>query len=459
MARGCPRRGFRPLLLALVTAGLSACGGGSTPEGETFNFFTFASGCGAPEQRAFVERAVREQYLYQDDLPDTASLASLETPAQVLEALTARARVAGRDRRFSTLTTVTADTGFLGAGEFIGFGVTFRRAADAASLTIVDVLERSPASAAGLVRGSVVLAIGSSASGLTPVAELLATQDGLEQALGPSAPGVTRTFRVRSPQAIESTVELTKGIFDFAAVPTVRTYLRQGLTPIGYIELRAFLLSSQAPLREAIAGFARQNIQDIIIDLRYNGGGAIEVTETLANLLGQARAPTEVMFRTQYHPRQAARSRTVLFAPTPDSIPATRIAFITTELTASASELLISTLDPYASVALIGAQTLGKPVGNLAIDMPGCDVRLRLVAYDTFNRANEGGYFQGLPDAQFRGATCRQPDDLTRRPGDPAERLTGEAIQWLTTNQCSPAAPVSEAGKPTLLLGETVPYL
>ena len=67
-----------------------------------------------------------------------------------------------------------------------------------------------------------------------------------------------------------------------------------------------------------------------------------------------------------------------------------------TEATASASELNVNTLKPYVDVAIVGSDTLGKPVGQLAFDLTGCEDRLRLISFRLDNALGEGGYYDGL---------------------------------------------------------------
>jgi hypothetical protein len=119
-----------------------------------------------------------------------------------------------------------------------------------------------------------------------------------------------------------------------------------------------------------------------------------------------------------------------------------RIAFVTTGQSASASELVINSMFPYAQVAVVGERTFGKPVGQFAFDVASCDFRLRLVSFRSVNRNGDGDYYTGLPSAAFTaggGASCAATDDLTRLPGDTSERMTAEALFWLNNNRCTGA--------------------
>ena len=111
-----------------------------------------------------------------------------------------------------------------------------------------------------------------------------------------------------------------------------------------------------------------------------------------------------------------------------------RIAFLTTEATASASELNINTIRPWVEVAIVGSDTFGKPVGQKRF-RPGVPTdRMRLVTFKTVNALDEGDFFDGLaPSMTF---ACAATDSLTESPGDPVEGLTAAALHWLSTGAC-----------------------
>ncbi|MEX7168827.1 hypothetical protein AB2C61_32565, partial [Pseudomonas aeruginosa] len=89
--------------------------------------------------------------------------------------------------------------------------------------------------------------------------------------------------------------------------------------------------------------------------------------EYLGDLLGGGRSTSEVFDYTTFRTEKASNNETRFFAPQPESIAPTRIAFIGSGGTASASELLINAFTPYlhGNSALIGTNTYGKPVGQI----------------------------------------------------------------------------------------------
>jgi len=138
----------------------------------------------------------------------------------------------------------------------------------------------------------------------------------------------------------------------------------------------------------------------------------------------------------RFNDRKAAGNDVIRrFQPRAESVAPVRIAFITTGLTASASEIVINSLAPWVEVAIVGDDTLGKPVGQSAFDLSGCDLRLRLISFQFTNADGQGEYYGGL--ASTLPFACRADDDLDRAPGDAAERSTSEALSWLGSGACT----------------------
>ena len=137
---------------------------------------------------------------------------------------------------------------------------------------------------------------------------------------------------------------------------------------VGYVNLRTFINPADPALRSAFATFRAQGITNIIVDLRYNGGGLLSIAELMGNLLGGGRSTSDIFSRTTFRPEKSAENDIANFAPQAQSVTPARIAFIGTGGTASASELVINAFLPYlhANMALIGTNTYGKPVGQIA---------------------------------------------------------------------------------------------
>jgi hypothetical protein len=220
--------------------------------------------------------------------------------------------------------------------------------------------------------------------------------------------------------------------------------LDDGGKKVGYLNLRGFIDPAELPLRNAFAQFKAQAISEVIVDLRYNGGGTSSAAELLTNLLLGQRTPADVMSYRVHRPSKSNLNFTRFFAQQPQSIASMKVAFIGTASTASASEAVMNSVIPYlgAKTALIGSNTFGKPVGTGTIDRPQCDDRLTLVVFATQNANKQGDYFDGLA-SRFQ-ATCSAADDFSRPLGDPQEAMIRAALDFLAGRPC--ATPISGGG-------------
>ena len=127
--------------------------------------------------------------------------------------------------------------------------------------------------------------------------------------------------------------------------------------PVGYLSLRTFTMTAEVPLREAYADFRAQGIEYFIVDLRYNGGGLVRIAELIGDLNGRARSDSDVFLRTSFNSAKSGQNSVHRFNARAESVAPVRIAFITTGITASASEIVIDSLAPWTEVAIVGEDT------------------------------------------------------------------------------------------------------
>ncbi|HPF28341.1 MAG TPA: S41 family peptidase [Steroidobacteraceae bacterium] len=434
----------RTTILLLTSMLVASCGGGGDAPGPGSPGGNVSGVCGTQSQKQFVLDRAREWYLFVNTLPTTVQLSQYSSADDLLDALTATARAQNRDRFFSYLTSIADEQRFFTAGESVGFGIGTIIRDSNTRLFITQVFENSAAASAGFARGDEVLALGTSSSTLEQMSTLLARPNGFSDAVGPAEAGITRVFRVRTLSGTTVERSVTKRSYSLNPVPANRLIARSGLSPLGYVQLRTFVSTADAQLRSAFATLRANNVRDVVLDLRYNGGGLVATAELLSDLLADGKAG-QLQYRTRLNPAKSSEQIDVAFRNRAEAIPALRIAFLTTGSSASASELVINSLAPYADVAIIGAPTFGKPVGQFAFDLASsCDLRLRLVTFQNLNRDGTGDYFGGLPDANYNDTFCAASDDLTRPQDDSAEAMTATAIAWLNDGVC----PVSATATP-----------
>ena len=399
-----------------------------------------SSGCSVRERQNWAAAQLNEWYLFPETLP-TNQIPVQDSVETYIDSLTATARAQGRDRFFTYLTSIAEENAFYSSGSTAGFGIRLSQGGPDQRLLVSEAFEGAPALAAGIDRGTEIVAIGTSANNLRTVSAIIAAEGsrGVDRALGPSTAGTTRVFRVTDAQGTRE-VSVTKT--DFELTPVSSRYgariIEDGGKRVGYVNLRTFITTANPALREAFAGFRAANVTEIIVDFRYNGGGLVSIANLMGDLLGRDRSTSDVFSYTAFRPEKSSENDTRFFQPQPQSIAPTRVAFIGTGDSASASELVINAFIPYLRnrAALIGTNTYGKPVGQIALDRSQCDDRLRLVAFATQNAARQGDYFSGL--ARTVEASCQATDDLSRPLGDPQEASTRQALDFLAGKTCTP---------------------
>lgn len=440
------------LALSVILSGCGGSGGGGSapvvattgPSGAPAP----SAGCTLRDRQDWAAAQLREWYLFPETLPASLDPATYTSVQAYVDALTATARGQRRDRNFTYVTSIAQENAFYASGSSAGFGIRLSTDGAAGRVFVAEAFEGAPALAQGIDRGTEILAIGTNAGDLRTVRSIITAEGGggVTAALGPNTAGVTRVLRV-TDGAGQRDVTVSKA--DYALAPVSERYgariIEDGGRQVGYVNLRTFISTADAPLRNAFATFRARNVTDVIIDVRYNGGGLVSIAELVGDLLGRARTGSEALNYTTYRPEKASRNSTRLFQPRAESIAPTRVAFIGTAATASASELIVNDQIPYlrANAALIGTNTFGKPVGQIAVDRAACDDRLRIVAFATQNAARQGNYFDGL--ATVVEASCQAADDLGRPLGDPAEGSVRAALDFIAGRPCNRIS-VGDAG-------------
>ncbi|MBX3560619.1 MAG: peptidase S41 [Sphingomonas sp.] len=429
-------------LLLCLAALVAACGGGggSSSNNSGGSNPPPISTCSLRDRQNWAAAQIREWYFFPETLPASLDPAPYPSVDAYIDALTASARAQGRDRFFTYITSIAEENAFINSGQSAGFGIRLA-IASGTRLFVAEAFEGAPGLAAGIDRGTEILAIGTSSANLRTVSSILASEGsgGITNALGPNTAGTTRVLRITDAGG---TREVTVAKADFELLPVSTRYgaqiINDGGRQVGYVNLRTFIGTADPALRNAFAQFRAAGITEIIVDFRYNGGGLVRIADLMGDLLGGNRTASDVFSYTVFRPEKSSLDETRRFQVQPQSVSPTRIAFIGTGGTASASELVINAFIPYlgSSTALVGTNTFGKPVGQVAIDRAACDDRLRVVAFATQNAARQGAYYNGL--AGVMPATCQAGDDISRPLGDPQEASVARALDFLAGRSCNP---------------------
>ena len=398
------------LAMTLTLSGCSSSGGDGAggPQVGT-------PACTDDAQKQFVLDAMRDIYFWYDLLPASVDLSQYASPEELLAFLISFQPLDD----FSFITTAAADAQFFGEGQYEGFGFSTRlEAAD--DLRFTRVFVSSPANQAGFQRGQRILEL----DGRT-IAEIEANE-GLSVVFDQSP----LEFKIRNLDNSEFLVTVSQDIVTINPLPQWRV-IDMGGVLVGYVEFATFISTADPVFNTVFSDFSAAGVTDVIIDLRYNGGGLVDTARLMGDYLG-GLVPGLIFSLTVFNDKNSGLNETEFFEQIANSINLSRLVVIATPGTASASELVINSMEPHTDVTIVGDTTFGKPVGQVGVLF--CDKILRATAFETLNSINEGGYFDGLP------VDCPAADDLTVAVGADTDPNIVTALTYLETGAC-PAAP------------------
>ncbi|SEW50421.1 S41 family peptidase [Chitinophaga arvensicola] len=201
---------------------------------------------------------------------------------------------------------------------------------------------------------------------------------------------------------------------------------------------------SKTALDQTIAKFKAQGIQHLIVDFRYNGGGATTTAEYLDNAFAPASAAGKLMYTYKYNDKIMQNLAVTKLDAQANFNAATggmglqSIFFVVSGATASASELTLNNLKPYMPVQLIGKKTYGKPVGFIDFNITMYDndhkpvylADLYAINFETVNSLGNGGYYTGIPVDVEAVDYVNVPWGVTT-----VDQNLRQAISYITTGQ------------------------
>jgi carboxyl-terminal processing protease len=323
------------------------------------------------------------------------------------------------------------------------------------SLVIAYIQPGSPAAAANLGRGAKVLSI----DGVD--VERGSDVDTLNEGLFPSNLDETHSFVVQDLGATTTrTVTLTSTSVEINPVLNVRT-LPAPNDKIGYFLFTDHIATAEKALFDAFTQLRAAGVTDLILDLRYNGGGYLDIAAELAYMIaGPATTSDKTFERLQFNDRYPdtdpfsgqplqpegfvnqslgfVRERLTGGVPLP-SLGLSRVFVLTSAATCSASESVMNSLAGVdVQVIQIGETTCGKPYGFVPQD--NCGTTFFAIQFQGVNNKGFGDYADGFtPGGVFKG--CTVADDFTHALGDPAEARIAAALSYRAGSSCSPLAP------------------
>ncbi|MBC7938635.1 MAG: peptidase S41, partial [Chitinophagaceae bacterium] len=393
---------------------LTACGGGGGNDSDVAG----ATTCSVAAQKAWLADYLDEWYFWYR-LSPRPNAGAYSTVDAYYDALLYTGGVADFPAdRWSYSESTESFNRFFGNGQTLGWGMAvsgLEAVADQGPLYVRLVEPLSPAGLAGVLRGDQVISVnGRSAADMVRANDFSALTPGsADQALE----------LVLRRQGSERIVQLRSAVFSLTPVPLDTVLTSPAGRRLGYVVVKDMISQVDTPVEAAFRRFRAANVDAVVLDLRYNGGGLVSVANTVASYLAGQRGNGRVFASLLYNDKRAAANNTSYRFTNPDAaVGAAKAYVLMGARTCSASEQVINGLRGVGiEVVAIGDASCGKPVGFLP--QSSCGTTYSAVNFESVNERNEGRYFDGF------AATCPVQEDFTQALGNPAEPLLATALQ------------------------------
>lgn len=229
---------------------------------------------------------------------------------------------------------------------------------------VACVIKNSPADTAGIVRGDIITSVDGNEITSANYTTILNNQSltlGFGEFNGISFEPLPSSRNKKITKAVVQTNPILN-----------ETILNYGTKKIGYLAYLQFLRDFDNDLRGVFGRFKEAGVNELVIDLRYNGGGYVSSSNVLTELIIPPTQVGKIMNTKLFN-------KTIPAVYTADSVTRIegqannignqiqRVFILTSQNTASASELIINNLKPYMDVIIIGEHTYGKNVGSHTI--------------------------------------------------------------------------------------------
>jgi len=318
------------------------------------------------------------------------------------------------------------------------------------------------ASGAGLVRGTQILEIdGVNVTNSTNISAINA-------GLFPATVGESHMFTVRDPDGTIRTFTMMSAVITSRPVQNV-SIITTLAGKVGYMLFNSHLATAEGGLYNAVTQLAAAGIGNLVVDIRYNGGGFLDIASQFAYMIAgpvpTAGRPFEAIRFNDKHPlinpvtgqtlsSLPFHTRSLGFDPVLPvgtqlptlSLP--RVYVLTGGNTCSASESIINSLRGVdVEVIQIGSTTCGKPYGFYPTN--NCGTTYFTTQFQGVNAKGFGDYSDGFSPANTVGNVgtvipgCAVADDFSAALGDPAEARLSAALTYIETGACSGTGPVS----------------
>jgi C-terminal processing protease CtpA/Prc len=392
------------------------------------------------EVNGWIYDTMKSYYLWENQLTAKASTDNKLLPADYFESLLIKP---GELDRFSWIQEDVAEltASLQGVNKVVGIRFTpffSNTAKTKVALSVAYALKGSPADKAGIKRGDFIVKV--NGNELTPENYSSAfSSDNLKFTLG--------DYNGSEIIANTKTVDVVK-----AEVQTdpIQHYsiIEKGNKKIGYLVYLQFLSKFDTDMRNVFKEFKEKGVNELVLDLRYNGGGFISSSDILSSLIVKNLKPGTLMSKQEWNTELTKAYKTKFGNDVFDTDwlnesnnlgTLNRVFVLTSKATASASELVINNLKPYMDVILIGDNTYGKNVGSVTLsdDKKRWKWGMQPIVLRTVNSLGQSEF--GGKDGFI--ANFKVTDNaIPFRPfGDENETLLSVAIQQITGISASTA--------------------
>jgi C-terminal processing protease CtpA/Prc len=344
------------------------------------------TGASTSEINDFIWKGMNINYLYQSEIPNLANdrfasneaytdyLNGFDAPEDLFESLKYLPESVDRFSRIYSnyFDLINAQQG-TSLSNGIEFNLYFVPGSDTEVFgAITLVLNNSVADDLGLERGQIFRAVNNENLNVDNINDLLTT-DSYTLNFADYDNNGTSEPEDDSINLNNESAELTKVAYTENPVYKAEVI---GLTPsikVGYLMYNGFNRNFNSELNAAFGEFSAAGISDLVIDLRYNGGGSVQTAAYLGSMItGQFTG--EIYSKIFYNQNRLSSNRNYLFTNmienegSINSLNLTKVYILTTNRrTASASELLINSLKPYIDVVVIGENTVGKTQASITL--------------------------------------------------------------------------------------------
>jgi carboxyl-terminal processing protease len=347
-------------------------------------------------------------------------------------------------------------------GVSAGFGIEWALGSPTPPRNIQVVLVEPGSPAAGAATRGMKL---QSVNGVSADDQSQAGVNVLNEAVFGPVLGRSYNFVFTNSAGATVNASLTAGSITKTPVQSVRVLDQPGGARVGYMAFNDHIRPAEGQLVAAFTQFSQAGINDLVLDLRYNGGGFLYIASQVGYMIaGSQRTANRTFEKLAFNNKRTADnndpgnntpfinvtsgstgSGTTGNGPLPQ-LNLSRVFILASPGSCSASESIVNGLRGVdVQVVLIGGTTCGKPFGFTAKD--NCGVSYFPIEFQGTNAKGFGDYADGF------APTCAVADDLSRDLGDPNERMLASALGHRTSGSC-PAAALGSAkpGAPELKL-------